>query len=137
MVWSMKIKRDPIREIEKWRYQLCGGGHNSIEYVDYCNTYSPVVLWNTVRLMLAVALLNDWHMQSIDFVLAFPQAPVKTDIYTKPPKIPKDFEIPNLPDFTKRLIYVYKLTKNLYILKDAVNLWYDYLKNGLLKRGWR
>ena len=95
------------------------------------------MLWNTVRLVLAVALLNDWHMQSIDFVLAFPQAPVKTNIYTKPPKILKDFEIPNLPDFTKRLIYVYKLTKNLYILKDAVNIWYDYLNNGLLKRGWR
>ena len=30
-----------------------------------------------------------------------------------------------------------KLTKNLYVLKDAVNIWYDYLNNGLLKRGWR
>ena len=36
-------------------------------------------------------------MQFIDFVLAFPKALVKTDIYMKPTKVPKDFEI---PDFT-------------------------------------
>ena len=52
MVWSMKRKRDPMGEIKKWKARFCTGGHKSIEYVDFWNTYPPVVSWNTVRLML-------------------------------------------------------------------------------------
>ena len=136
MVWSMKRKRNPIGEIVKWKARLCAGGHKSIEFLDYWNTYSPVVSWSTVRLIIAIALLNDWHMQSIDFVLAFPQAPVKTDIYMQPPKVPYNFVIPDLPDRRDRHTNVYKLLKNLYGLKDASKTWFDYLRNGLEKRGW-
>ena len=104
--------------------------------MDDWNTYYPVVSGNTARMMLVMELINDWNMQSINFMLAFLQAPVKTDIYMKPPKVPKDFEIPNLPKFTDRFILICKLIKNLYFLKDASKTWYEYLKNGLLKRGW-
>ena len=37
----------------------------------------------------------------------------------KSPKIPKQFEISYLPNFTNRLIYTHKLSKNLYGLKDS------------------
>jgi hypothetical protein len=137
MVWSMKRKRDPAGEITKWKARLCAGGHRSKEFVDYWSTYSPVVSWNTVRLLVTFALLNDWHMQSIDFVLAFPQAPVKTDIYMKPPTVPDKFLIPDLPSLSDRASNVYKLLRNLYGLKDAGKTWFDFLKVGLLKRGWK
>jgi hypothetical protein len=135
MVWSMKRKRNPIGEITKWKARLCAGGHRSIPFVDYWNTYSPVVSWNTVRILIVMALLNGWHMRSIDFVLAFPQAPVKTDIYLNPPKVPKGFPIPDLPHFTDPFLKVYKLLRNLYGLKDAGKTWFDFLKKGLLERG--
>lgn len=137
MVWSMKRKRDPLGFIIKYKARLCAGGHKSIESVDYWSTYSPVVSWGTVRLMLVLAIVNNWHMQSIDFVLAFPQAPVKTDIFMKPPKVPHNFLIPDLPRFTDRFNKVYKLIQNLYGLKDAGKTWYEFLRKGLLKRGWR
>jgi hypothetical protein len=128
MVWSMKRKRNPIGEIVKWKARLCAGGHRSIPYIDYWNTYSPVVSWNTVRIMIVMALLNEWHMQSIDFVLAFPQAPVKTDICMIPPKVPRGFDIPDLPTFADHFLNVYKLLCNLYGLKDAGKTWFEYLK---------
>ena len=80
--------------------------------------------------------INNLHIKSIDLILALPKSPIKTDIYTKPPKSPKEFEIPDLPNFTDRYIYVYKLINNLYGLKDATNPCYEYLKHGILKRGW-
>lgn len=137
MVWSMKRKRDPLGEIVKWKARLCAGGHRSLEHVDYWSTYSPVVSWSTVRLMIVFALLNNWHMEAIDFVLAFPQAPIKTDIYMKPPKVPSDFRIPDLPNFADRFLYLYKLLKNLYGLKDAGKTWFDFLRVGLIERGWK
>ena len=76
-------------------------------------------------------------MRSIDFVLAFPQADVKKDIYMQPPKVPTDFSIPDLPHFTDRFLKVYKLLKNLYGLKDAGRTWYKYVSKGLIDRGWK
>ena len=99
MVWSMKRKRNPVGEIIKWKARLCAGRHRSQEFVDYWSTYSPVVSWNTVWLMIVIALINNWHMESIDFVLAFPQAPIRTNIFMKPPKVPKDFHIVDLPSY--------------------------------------
>jgi hypothetical protein len=78
-----------------------------------------------------MALLNDWHMQSIDFVLAFPQAPIKMDIYMKPPKVPQKFDIPDIPSFSDRFTKVYKLLRNLYGLKDAGRTWFEFLEKGL------
>ena len=88
------------------------------------------------NLMPVIALINNWHMQSIDFVLAFTQAHVKTDIYMKPPKVPEDFEMPDLPKSTFRFIFIYKLINNLYSHKESCRTCYEYLKNGLIKRGW-
>lgn len=137
MVWSMKRKRDPLGNITKWKARLCAGGHRSVEFVDYWATYSPVVTWSTVRIMLTLALINDWHVRSIDFVLAFPQAPVKTDIFMSPPKVPPDFKILDLPKPSDRITNCYKLIKNLYGLKDAGKTWFDFLSKGLEERGWK
>ena len=36
------------------------------------------------KIGIILAIINNWHIRLIDFVLAFPQAEVKTDIYMKP-----------------------------------------------------
>jgi hypothetical protein len=89
------------------------------------------------HVMVVMALLNGWHMRSIDFVLAFPQDPVKTDIYMNPPRVPNGFDIPDLPTLSDKLSKIYKLLRNLYGLKDAGNTWVEFLQKGLLKRGWQ
>ena len=119
MVWSMKQERNPCGDIVGWKARSCAVGHRSIKSIDYWDTYPPVVLWSTVLLMFMFAILNYWHMESINFVLAFPQAPIKTDIYMRPPKVPSSFFILDLPAFSDRFLSVYKLLKNLYGLKDA------------------
>ena len=95
MVWSMKQKQNIIGEITKWKARLCAEGHRSIEGVEYWNTYSPVVSWSTVQLMLCIFIATDWHMESVDFVIAFPQAPIKTDIFMQLPRAPNNFKIPD------------------------------------------
>ena len=76
-------------------------------------------------------------MESINFVLAFLQAPTKTDIHMRPPKVPSGFFIPYLPAFYDRFMSVFKLLMNLYGLKDAGKTWFDFLKKGLIERGWK
>ena len=106
MVWSMERKHNPLGEITKWKARLCAGGHKSIENVDYWATYSLIVSWSTVRLILVLALINNWTMKSIDFVMAFLQASTKTNLYIKPPTVPSNFVIPDLPKFMDRFTHV-------------------------------
>jgi hypothetical protein len=109
MVWSMKRKRNPIGIIIKWKAHLCAGRHKSVKFIDFWSTYSPVVLWSTVCILIVLALINGWYMQSIDFVLAYPQAAIKTNIYMTPLTVPPGFNIHNLPTYEKRTNSVYKL----------------------------
>jgi hypothetical protein len=69
MVWAMQHKHNPIGTITKWKARLCAGGHRLLEFVDYWSTYLPVLSWSTVRLVIVMALSNDWHRQSIDCFL--------------------------------------------------------------------
>ena len=85
-VWSMKRKRDPAVEIIKWKARLGAHGGMQTKGVNYWETYSPVVSWSTVRLILILSLVLNWHARSLDFVLAYPQADVKTDIVMRMPK---------------------------------------------------
>ena len=137
MVWSMKRKRNPIEEVIKWKARLCAGVHQLTDIVDYWDTYSLAVSWQTIRLIFILAFVNDWHIQSIDFVLAFPQTDLNTNIYMQPPRAPFDFEIPDLPVLSDRFNEAYKLIKNLYGLKVAGRMSNHHLRNGLLKREWK
>ena len=135
-VWLMKRKRNPLGDIIKWKARLCAGGHKQVHGVDFWSTYSPVVSWSTLRIVMNLALVHNWHMEAIDFVLAYPQAPCQSDIYMQLPKVPSDFFIPDVPDPASRASKVYKLIKNLYGLKDGGRTWYLHLKKGLDERGW-
>ena len=59
MVWSVKQTRYPLGDIVKWKASLCAGGHWSKESINYWATYSPVVSWSKVRLMIVFDILND------------------------------------------------------------------------------
>ena len=137
MVWSMKCKRNTLGEITKWMARLCAGGHKSIENVDNWENYPPFVSWSTVCLILVLALINNWTMISIDFVTAFPQAATKTDLYMKPPTVPYDSVIPDLPKLMDRFTHVYKLINNRYGLKDTSCTWHGLLRKFLLERHWK
>ena len=69
--------------------------------------------------------------------MAFPQAATNTDIFMKPPTVPSDFLITDLPKFMDRFTLVYKLIKKLYGLKDVGCTWHEFLSAGLLDRNWK
>ena len=112
-------KQNAIGKIVKWKDWLCTRGCNSVEPVNYWLTYSPVVSWSTIQLAIILALIIKWHVQSVDFILLFPQAPVQTDIYVKPPQVPLDFKIQDLPKLWDRHTSMYQVLHDLYGLKNA------------------
>jgi hypothetical protein len=67
-------------------------------------------------------------MRSIDFVLAYPQAKMKADVFMRTP-------LGCNINGADRRTHCLKLRKNLDGLKDAGLTWHDHLKAGLLRRG--
>jgi hypothetical protein len=90
-VWQMKRKRDiKTRAVKKWKARLNLDGSKMVKGNDYVESYSPVASWNSIRTMLILAAQHSWHTIQIDYVLAFPQAPIEKTLYME---VPKGFEI--------------------------------------------
>lgn len=94
----------------------------------YWETYSPTVNWLSVRLLLCISLINRLSTSTIDFTLAFPQADLDVDVFMELPAGMVG------PDGTRKL-YVLKLNKSLYGLKQASYNWFIYLTKALELRG--
>eukprot|EP00957_Ditylum_brightwellii_P128414 9793916-Ditylum_brightwellii.AAC.1 len=54
--WAFKAKRCPDRTVKKHKAQLCVHGNQQVKDVDYFETYSPVLSWTTVRMMMTLAV---------------------------------------------------------------------------------
>ena len=50
--WAFKLKRFPDGTVKKFKGRFCARGDKQIEGIDFFETYSPVVQWTTIRLML-------------------------------------------------------------------------------------
>ena len=106
-VWSMKRKhRILTNNVYKWKTRLNVHGSKQIKNVHYWETFSPVVRWPLIKLFLILTAINRWKMRQVDFVLAFPQADIETELFME---IPRGFEH-NAP----RKTHCLKLKKKLY-----------------------
>ena len=77
----------------------------------------------SVRIMLTLAAIENFHTKSIDFVLAYPQANLDVDIYME---LTQGLNVG--PDSGR---YVLKLQKNLYGMKQAGHNWFEKLSGAL------
>ena len=70
--WSFKCKRKTDWKIRTFKVQYCviGDIQNRLSPKPL-NSYSPVVQWATVRLMLILQCILGLQSQSIDFINAF------------------------------------------------------------------
>ena len=106
---------------------LCAHGGQQTSNT-YWESFSPVMQWTTLRTILTLSLINDWHACSFDFVLAYPQADLKSNIFMR---LPFGFNVEQPGN------WILQLTKNVYGLRDARRTWHLQLKQGLLDRGFK
>ena len=70
---------------------------------------------------------NKWHTKQIDYIHAFPQAPIDREIYMR---IPKGF---NLGKDVNPDDYVLQIHRNVYVKKDSGRVWNQYLTKKLIQ----
>ena len=128
--WVLRIKRNAVGGIEKYKAQLVACGFTQIHGVDYYETYAPVARLATLQLLLATANYNNWPIESFNFDSAYLNSVLK-DNKTVYMEQPKGYEQKST------CCWVFKLLKALYGLKQGVKNWYNALLEALLKLGFQ
>ena len=130
-VWQMKRKRD-IRTgtVKKYKARLNLDGSRMKQGRDYNLTYAPVATWNAIRLLLSMVLIFKWHTIQLDYVLAFPQAPIERELFMK---IPAGVTLHGKNKYN----HVLRCKKNIYGQKQAGRVWHEFLVKKLKSIGFR
>jgi hypothetical protein len=128
-VWQMKRKQDiKTRQVKKWKARLNIDGSRMKKGIHYDQTYAPVAQWKSIRMLLIMVAKYGWYSKQLDYVLAFPQAPVEKEIYMQ---IPRGCSIEGSENPKE---YILKLHKNVYGQKQASRVWYNYLVDKLINK---
>ena len=90
--------------------------------IDFWETYTPVVNCIGFRLLLILAIVHGLETKSIDFVLAFPQSDLDTNVF---------MEMHFGFGHDTKGKYVLILKKNLFGQKSAAATWFSFLCDGL------
>ena len=125
-LWQMRRKREvSTGKIKKYKARMNLDGSRMKKGIDYELTYAPVVRWSSIKLALILSILNKWHTVQLDYVHAFPQAPVEK-VYMK---IPAGIQLVdgNNKDFCL------KMHRNIYGQRQAGRVWNKYLHRILVE----
>ena len=129
VTWAFRQKRDPMGNPTKKKARLCVRGDTMIAGVDYGESFSPVVQWSSVRLMLILSIVHGLETRQVDYVNAFAQADLDREVFVE---IPKGYEYPDAG-----VDCVLKLNKSLYGMSDAPLMFFELLKKNLLHVGFK
>ncbi|KAG2958598.1 hypothetical protein PC119_g26969 [Phytophthora cactorum] len=79
--WVFKIKRKADRSIEKYKARLVAKGFKQKYGIDYTETFSPVVKYVTLRMVIAIAKYFGWPLDQLDVVTAFLYGIMKEQVF--------------------------------------------------------
>ena len=108
--WVFRIKYNPDGTILKYKARLVAKGFHQVHGVDYTETFSSVVKASTVRIVLSIAIMNNWVLTQIDVNNAFLNGILDEEVYMSQFE---GFIDPHKPQ------HICKLRKALYGLKQA------------------
>jgi hypothetical protein len=110
--WVFKIEIDANGEIQRYQARLIAKGFSQLHGPDYNEIFSPVVGYDSLRLLLAIATCKGWRPHQLDVKTAFLYGILKEDIYM------------HLPEGSRIDGKVAKLKRCIYGLKQSPHKWY-------------
>ena len=124
--WVFKLKVGPDGLVERHKARLVAQGFSQKQGLDYDETFSPVVRFESLRTVIALAVQNSMKMHQMDVTTAFLNGELQEEVYMKQPE---GFVSDGQEDL------VCKLKRSIYGLKQSPRCWNSALDNKLKQMG--
>ncbi|KAK8694636.1 hypothetical protein V6N13_072183 [Hibiscus sabdariffa] len=112
--WVFKKKTDMDGNVQTYKGRLVAKGFRQIHGVDYDETFSPVAMFKSIRILLAIAAFHDYEIWQMDVKTTFLNGKLEEDVYMTQPE---GFVTP------ENAGKVCKLQRIIYGLKQASRSW--------------
>ena len=112
--WVYKKKIGADGQVETYKARLVAKGFRQKQGIDYDETFSPVAMLKSIRILLAIAAYHDYEIWQMDVKTAFLNGFLEEEVYMSQPE---GFISKNKPN------QVCKLKKSIYGLKQASRSW--------------
>src|SRR5216683_6141753 len=119
--WVFDLKSDGRKKA-----RLVAKGFSQVEGIDYDTIFSPMVRFETVRLMVALAALKNWHITGLDVKTAFLYGELDEELYMEQPE---GFKVKGQEG------KVLRLKRAIYGLKQAALAWWKALDRSMGELG--
>ena len=120
--WIHKFEFSVDGRIEKCKAIFVARGFSQKEGIDYDKTFTLVVRYNSIRVIISLASVLGWKLHQMDVKSGFLNGKIEEEFYIEKPK---GFELHG------RDSHVCKLKKYLYGLNQAPRSWYARINNSL------
>jgi len=124
--WLYKVKYNQDGSIEKFKARLVAKGYSQVPGVDFKETFSPTVRFESVRFLLALAAAPGLELHQVDIKTAFLNGDVEEELYMEQPE---GYVVPG----EERKVC--RIRRALYGLKQAPRQWYQRLEEWLVDNG--
>ena len=112
--WVYKRKTDMDGNLHTYKARLVAKGFTQTHGIDYDETFSPVAMIKSIRILFAIAAYYDYEIWQMDVKTAFLNGHLLEDVYMVQPEGFVNQKHPNK---------VCKLKKSIYGLKQASRSW--------------
>ena len=112
--WIFKRKMDLNGNMTTYKARLVAKGFSQIHGIDYDETFSPVAMFKSIRIMLAIAAFHDYEIWQMNVKIVFLNGKLEEEVYMVQPRGFED---------TSNSKKVCKLQRAIYGLKQASRSW--------------